>query len=536
MDQRCIADFDTDFSSDNEIPSRPTSRLSFNRAMIDSPPFTEEEISEELCSESCSVEHEPNCPFLIRLGRANHTHEDDITSLTHEHGDSYTFQLSPLLPSQSMAPGSSSSSEVHTSSEDEEDSDAEYDSDCSSCEDSDEDSPSLPCSSDLPSNPIHTASTSDCVARTRFSCLPSPLSPHHICRRNYEFHITPPRHRYHHHGHSRQALHHLKWFWAAREDEWIEHKARLCESRAYDGLSVFKHLSPGRNCVSNAVNTPPPHHTQLLPPMTIHPRRGDLCALRDPYCAHIDRYFVGMPLWTMAKTLWMFDVHTGSDDGTQFVTQNPEAVSQPREAEDDLYDEDDSDSTLVESESDGDISSYGNGSRELGDETLNEGVEIAKKESNAPSESKSCPLSDLDPGSSSSKPSRKIKMYPDLFIGYTTTSSPKSSTSSKLNTANAARPRWVTSWYRRWEILMQLCIESEPYLDCSTPSLPTTVPPAASAHKSQKFFFAEDETWSHILTEEEDDDESGNTANVLVVVNSHCEDSTSYQTHLNDRF
>ncbi|KAF9024979.1 hypothetical protein BDZ89DRAFT_95448 [Hymenopellis radicata] len=120
--------------------------------------------------------------------------------------------------------------------------------------------------------------------RTKFTCLPSPL---HEAARPASL-TVPVRHDYEQHGYSRHALHHVKWFWSLREDE--------C---AYGGV---KHKSPVIK-----------DDTPALPPLSVHPRRGDLASLRDPYCAHMDRYFVGMPMWTMSKALWMFDMHIAGE-------------------------------------------------------------------------------------------------------------------------------------------------------------------------------------------------------------------------------
>ncbi|KAJ7211382.1 hypothetical protein GGX14DRAFT_450122, partial [Mycena pura] len=83
------------------------------------------------------------------------------------------------------------------------------------------------------------------------------------------------------------------------------------DAYAYSGISPPKTPPP---LLQPRHPSPPLEHAQSagpvpVPPMTIHPRRGDLSALRDPYGEHMDRCFVGMPLWTMSKTLWMYDVH-----------------------------------------------------------------------------------------------------------------------------------------------------------------------------------------------------------------------------------
>jgi hypothetical protein len=120
-----------------------------------------------------------------------------------------------------------------------------------------------------------------------------------------------------HHGPSRSHLIQLKSFWAMREGEWDMR-------RAYDGVmssddddsfsspssSRSSSPSPPPGLNNTRPSSPPP--TKRSPPstpITMHPRRGDILALRDPYCAQVDRCFAGLPLWTMSKTFFMFDLH-----------------------------------------------------------------------------------------------------------------------------------------------------------------------------------------------------------------------------------
>ncbi|KAF8918672.1 hypothetical protein CPB85DRAFT_1280795 [Mucidula mucida] len=151
--------------------------------------------------------------------------------------------------------------------------------------------------------------------RTKYNCLPSPL---HEAVRPASLSV-PVRHDYEQHGYSRHALHHVKWFWSLREDE--------C---AYGGV---KHKSP---IVKDDI--------PILPPMSVHPRRGDLASLRDPFCSHMDRYFVGMPMWTMSKALWMYDLHIAGESRRLLPGD-----------EDSDNESCDSDETLVDSDGDGEI-------------------------------------------------------------------------------------------------------------------------------------------------------------------------------------
>jgi hypothetical protein len=191
------------------------------------------------------------------------------------------------------------------------------------------------------------------------STLPFVCRPHH----------DPQRHNYGHRGYSRHALTHIKWFWAFREEDWESrmgpirsYKPRLDESfieTAMDDPFVL-----GRS--GNKQKTPVyPTHSQQpeLHALTVHPRRGDLTSLRDPYCTEIDRTFASFPMWTIGKTLWMYDVHLASQDRPHTDSESVDGL--------DIYDDtesecdshgtpgsvtDDSDTTLVDSETESDMS------------------------------------------------------------------------------------------------------------------------------------------------------------------------------------
>ncbi|KAJ7792942.1 hypothetical protein B0H14DRAFT_2928748 [Mycena olivaceomarginata] len=272
--------------------------------------------------------------------------------------------------------------------------------------------------------------------RTKYTCLPSPLSPDSDACISY---TNPLRHAYGHHGRSRHALLHLKYLWAMREDQWDEHAMRMHESYAYDGVSPAsaRHAFP---------SSPPPPRVQSpdyshlrMPPLTIHPRRGDLSALRDPYCAHMDRCFVGMPLWTMGKTLWMYDVHVLAghrvrllSEGTPFENEDEESGSEGENSTmassmSTAGFSDDSDETLVDSE------------RSCSDD---EGMDI---------------MEDVDLGSDAGKEtdgavevqlcSRPLGDYLD--------SKPRL-LMSRVPAKSSPPPRWETTWYKRFEVLIEL--------------------------------------------------------------------------------
>lgn len=278
----------------------------------------------------------------------------------------------------------------------------------------------------------------------QFCALPSPLSPHQ--RYSYSFvpTIHPARHDYTHHGLSRHALLHLKWFWAVREEEWAEEYARLSdeagdelhhvptedeedEANAYGGITP---PSPPRRSLPTATQTStsptdPPPSPPLALPLTMHPRLGDLSALRDPYCAHIDRFFAGLGVgaWTLAKTIWMFDVGVcvefekmrfAGPDPTDKATSEKEKLMRMVTSRS----TNESDVTLVDVDLGGEC-----------DLTMEaEMVEIDLRE----------------PG--------------DVSIPSAPKALPKSSSTSKLDDNDGAStcPPWETSWYKRWQLLVEL--------------------------------------------------------------------------------
>ncbi|GLB45216.1 hypothetical protein LshimejAT787_2001210 [Lyophyllum shimeji] len=534
VDQHGAADRESSF--DREIPSRPTSRLGFNRVSIRNTPMLEEEFLEDVPSEGLSesgASGGSSLPGSVWSPRASVDTDHDITAPMSKRDSA--LQSSPdVIKPCSGHPGlcGEALDGVRLASIDE-DLDAEIDSDYSSCDESDDESdttflfpPPTPLSArtEASFSPV-PPEESDWSIRPKYSCLPSPLSPFHVPPCPFSFRHTPPRHRYRHHGHSRHALLHLKWFWAAREERWMEYKVRQCEAKAYDGLSIFSSVSPGLRLPSECLTTPDPAHTPRpppsppmphLPPLSIHPRRGDLRALRDPYCMHIDRYFVGMPMWTMAKTLWMFDVHmasgefgvrkqaAGEDASEEDAFEEDQSESESIETSGSHAFSDDSDSTLVESESEPDVPKYAQPAGDAGEACADD----RQRKSSVDEDHKGCHDSEA-----LSCTSVKGKCDSDLSA-----SSTSRSAGCKLEHQHSPHSRWATSWYRRWEVLMQLCIENNPAIVADPHVPPTTAPPA----KSQRFFIMDD--WSDAMADEADEEPqeeetSSAQGSILVVVN-----------------
>ncbi|KAJ3817641.1 hypothetical protein F5880DRAFT_1511614 [Lentinula raphanica] len=235
--------------------------------------------------------------------------------------------------------------------------------------------------------------------RTRYTCLPSPLSlfppfdpatssqsqppPEFILRPNFQ----PQRHLYFDRGYSRHALHYRKWFWALREEDWARYTVWLedCQAQqeAYTGMSTSPVLHESKSCgessgtsllvqgwqpevecrpapvlqgwqpdskqedqvelfpslFSSARESIPNNcrqrteasggvvediATSSVPPLTIHPRWGDLIRVNlatayssaatctETWCMHTDRYLLvgmGLGLWTIRKVLWLSELN-----------------------------------------------------------------------------------------------------------------------------------------------------------------------------------------------------------------------------------
>ncbi|KAF9448130.1 hypothetical protein P691DRAFT_792887 [Macrolepiota fuliginosa MF-IS2] len=238
-------------------------------------------------------------------------------------------------------------------------------------------------------------------------------------------HCNPQRHNYRHRGYSRHALAHIKWFWATREDVWEVKagpvrtvKPQLEESFLETALDDPLASPLNSPCQKRKSALHPVHPQELeLPPMSIHPRRGDLSALHDAFCIQIDRTFVNLPMWTIAKTLWMHDVHLASQqrmyaDDAFDVYDETESESDPLDtAASSVMSSDDSDATLVDSETESELSLGGTGTRD------------------------------------------QEKCFALSRYAYSSSRRTVASSSGKVL---ARRSSWATDWYRRWECMIEI--------------------------------------------------------------------------------
>ena len=194
--------------------------------------------------------------------------------------------------------------------------------------------------------------------RHKYSCFPSSMSPESAAYPS----PSHQRHSYRQHGYSRLALQHIKWFWSTREHEWEASNTDLRSVNVFNSVSSdAPHVQPVNVVVNlpfNIKRVPTPYAHQTAP-TTVHPRRGDISALRDPYSFHIDRCFAGLANWTFGKILWMIDVHAAMEK--RKMEEDVEQDASDEESESELETStstgfsDDSDCTLVESENESDL-------------------------------------------------------------------------------------------------------------------------------------------------------------------------------------
>ncbi|KAF9270806.1 hypothetical protein L218DRAFT_58408 [Marasmius fiardii PR-910] len=338
------------------------------------------------------------------------------------------------------------------------------------------------------------SSDSDNLSKTKFSCLPSCLSPRFPSKsRPRVSSPSPQRHGYEHRGHSRHALLHLKWFWATREEEWAEYENA---TRAYGGISTSPEPSSfvsrfprlfasartrAPNFKGDADAPSPP-----LPPMTVHPRWGDLSGPKDSWCVHLDRYFVEVPIWRIRKSLWTADLQVMS-----MVHQRRRGERDDSNGEEDDADteslmhmsmltglSDDSDLTLVESDCEGEAvitrpetdsenvgpteggkdkikSFYHNDDEELVE--YFEDVDLDSPSSSSSMRASSSSTCAYTPSSSKTAITSCIQnptvLPPQPASSFHPPYSPYCSTPNLLQ--GLGHP-WATSWYQRSQLLLQL--------------------------------------------------------------------------------
>ena len=257
--------------------------------------------------------------------------------------------------------------------------------------------------------------------RHKYSCFPSSMSPESAA------HPSPShqRHSYRQHGYSRLALQHLKWFWSTREREREASNTDLRENVYNSVSSDAPHVQLVNLPINiNRVPTPYAHQSD---PTTIYPRRGDISALRDPYSFHIDRCFAGLANWTFGKILWMLDVYAAMEKRKMEVDMEQDVSDEESESELETSAStgfsDDSDCTLVESENESDLRNT----------ILDSSIPM--------------------------KFNNDAELPRILSVGYLDNTSWSQSVythASKSKKLDGKDFPWATNWYRRWALLVDI--------------------------------------------------------------------------------
>ena len=293
--------------------------------------------------------------------------------------------------------------------------------------------------------------------RHKYSCFPTLLSPT-PAGRPFPAH---PRHKYHEHGYSRTALQNVKWFWSMREGTW---DSASTNAKAYGGIVEASPQAAGPQPTMTTSNITPVRTLAPEPDSDsnvecVYPRQGDIAALRDPYCADIDRCFANLPVWTMNKTLWMHDVHM---------------AAQMRLAEDEASDEEDGDETEEETEDDEDGELESLSSTNFSDDSDTTLVESESEAGASPSISVSGIDNDTDSATGATSTTGGLHqkgkvptiMYANQILpkvapngegwSLSTTTTVMKATGKAANNFRPTTYQWPTDWYRRWDVLVDL--------------------------------------------------------------------------------
>jgi len=206
----------------------------------------------------------------------------------------------------------------------------------------------------------------------------------------------------------------------------------------------------------------PVHQSQHeLPPMTIHPRRGDLSSLRDPYCIKVDRSFAVLPTWTIGKTLWMYDVHLASRDRASVEVQTNDMTDPYDDTESESESlgacsssagyNDDSDATLVDSETENDLSPGESSSDILWDPCVDGKQYMSSRDTHSPTGSAT--LSDL-PDSF---------LSPSLESAWSRSAYSEPSTPKRTCEASNSDHSWAKDWYQCWQCMIEVSKRQRSY-------------------------------------------------------------------------
>ncbi|KAF8911522.1 hypothetical protein CPB84DRAFT_1762090 [Gymnopilus junonius] len=263
--------------------------------------------------------------------------------------------------------------------------------------------------------------------RHKYSCFPSsmsPLSPGRPAPRHQ-------RHNYRQHGYSRLALLQVKWFWSLREEEWEGQDMQTRSTAAQGGVPPNGNVTFPLHPSTTGPGTP-----AISNPDTVYPRFGDIKTLRDPYCIQVDQHFATLQPWTVRKILWMFEVLRVNEKRSikpqVVLEEDPSDAESESELESSSASTtfgDDSDTTLVESESEMDL------------------------QQNSASSVKKAFQTKIDHETRYAGPSSIDFFALRAILENGTWLQSMQPIASK---SDGIKLQWATNWYERWTILLEL--------------------------------------------------------------------------------
>ncbi|KAJ3574250.1 hypothetical protein NP233_g1892 [Leucocoprinus birnbaumii] len=272
---------------------------------------------------------------------------------------------------------------------------------------------------------------------------------------SYSYQPNPQRHNYRHRGYSRHAFAHIKWFWVMREEDWETRSGpvRLNKPQLDESFLETALDDPLASTIESSLRkrkTPlhPVHQPQHRAP---------------PYDPFIPVEEICPHLGTR-KTLWMVDIHLASRDRTSPDAQAND-VSDPydeSESESESIDasassvgySDDSDETLVDSETESDLSPGGNSSSSIFWDYCVDGKRFMPSQDTYSGSISpigrgiTCALSDTGVSPSSQ------------WSGFGQ-SEPTTPVSTPVDGVHshallARQTSWATDWYHRWQYLIEV--------------------------------------------------------------------------------
>lgn len=158
------------------------------------------------------------------------------------------------------------------------------------------------------STPPLSQPASSFLRRHKYACPPTRFCPLSVKGVPVQRH---QRHVYANHGYSREGLEHVKWFWNVRHQGGImEKKPPIARTVHPKTRGTVSEPPPSGARSSDTATAPTPSDSDRAQ-ASIHPRRGDISALRDPQYAEVDKAFGGMAAWTISKMVWMVELDVG---------------------------------------------------------------------------------------------------------------------------------------------------------------------------------------------------------------------------------